>query len=877
MAVKRKDFQKTSAYIHQFLLKLDSTPECAEVRDALNLALLHMQKYYRYLRRRLENRDKDNASLSNSSLRGLSPMTPPVERPERFEWRWQDLEGRRMSLLRSQEPGLPLGMSLALSASKTGDLETLKALHSNNPACLDECDGMGRGLLMYAVQFEQFDTADWLLRHGADVNSVAHDQSTALHLAVHKGLWNFTELLVNHRASVDCQDSMGRAPLHWAVTTHTTECLKILLKSRANPSVRDRDLTTPSMWACRLDNIDHFAILSRLVQVNEFADGMERDASGWTFLHWAVRRQEPLECLRTLITEENAVVTDMSGKNVLMVAAEQGSLPACKIIMEVGGKSIIDYRDQDSRSAVHLATIGGHGEVLNFLLDQGADMEARDRDHATPWDYAKQRQLNYCKLILASHYRQRCKDLELASQNSLQDQMRASVNLDIQPRPPATPPSSRSKSPSSSTRRRLRGVVAPVQQQQEEQREGHQDSADACDAENGFERREPDPSQQHRQPQQQQLQLLESYRTMDSEDFNAASSVAQESRRPTAARGGLRPTASPRSRTPQTPQTPQSPQQPPHPDRRLTRSQPPYKLQRQMAENNGSVDAVAAAGGGYAASEASQQQPPVTLSSQLPAPAPPPPAQFGSDGDSIAGGHPPRTPPDKQRLIGPPPQLMPLNYSGGGGAAVLRHQLHTEPTPPHLPPPQQLQAQQLPPSALAPTRKKKKAKGKRGGSGGSGGRQQSPSPSLPTALSSSPGQNGFSSSTAPLQPLQPPQHLSPAVIGGWQGYQRPSDLPPPVTPRSAVSGRMSASTAADAASLVAAGGFIPPPVGFGNASAENSPRTASPQQLGGSGGQQPIAKASVYLPSSGRPRPHRGLALQAQQAPDGRHHQQQQQ
>uniref|UniRef100_A0A1I8H7U7 ANK_REP_REGION domain-containing protein n=1 Tax=Macrostomum lignano TaxID=282301 RepID=A0A1I8H7U7_9PLAT len=673
MAVKRKDFQKTSAYIHQFLLKLDSTPECAEVRDALNLALLHMQKYYRYLRRRLENRDKDNASLSNSSLRGLSPMTPPVERPEQFEWRWQDLEGRRMSLLRSQEPGLPLGMSLALSASKTGDLETLKALHSNNPACLDECDGMGRGLLMYAVQFEQFDTADWLLRHGADVNAVAHDQSTALHLAAHKGL--------------------------------------------------------------------------RLVQVDEFADGMERDASGWTFLHWAVRRQEPLECLRTLITEENAVVTDMSGKNVLMVAAEQGSLPACKIIMEVGGKSIIDYRDQDSRSAVHLATIGGHGEVLNFLLDQGADMEARDRDHATPWDYAKQRQLNYCKLILASHYRQRCKDLELASQNSLQDQMRAPVNLAT-----SDTPSSRSKSPSSSTRRRLRGVVAPVQQQQEEQREeqreGHQDSADACDAENGFERREPDPSQQHRQPQQQQLQLLESYRTMDSEDFNAASSVAQESRRPTAARGGPRPTASPRSRTPQTPQTPQSPQQPPHPDRRLTRSQPPYKLQRQMAENNGSVDAVAAAGGGYAASEASQQQPPVTLSSQLPAPAPPPPAQFGRDGDSIAGA--PRTPPDKQRLIGPPPQLMPLNYSGGGGAAVLRHQLHTEPTPPHLPPPQQLQAQQLPP-------------------------------------------------------------------------------------------------------------------------------TASPQQLGGSGGQQPIAKASVYLPSSGRPRPHRSLALQAQQAPDGRHHQPQQQ
>uniref|UniRef100_A0A1I8FBF9 Protein kinase domain-containing protein n=1 Tax=Macrostomum lignano TaxID=282301 RepID=A0A1I8FBF9_9PLAT len=242
--------------------------------------------------------------------------------------------------------------------------------------------------------------------------------------------------------------------------------------------------------------------------------------------------------------------------------------------------------------------------------------------------------------------------------------------------------------------------------------------------------------------------------------------------------------------------------------------------QRQMAENNGSVDAVAAAGGGYAASRSLRSNS-HTLPTRRHQTASC--AVLASDGDSIAGGH------------------------RGGGAAVLRHQLAHGADAAHLPPPQQLQAQQLPPSALAPTRKKKKAKGKRGGSGGSGGRQQSPSPSLPTALSSSPGQNGFSSSTAPLQPLA-------------TGYQRPSDLPrPSLRARGGVRSNVGIKQLRTPASLVAAGGFIPPPVGFGNASAENSPRTASPQQLGGSGGQQPIAKASVYLrqlretPTSSRP------------------------
>jgi len=43
------DFQKAAAFIHEFLLKMNEDVECAELRDTLNLALLHMQKYYRLL------------------------------------------------------------------------------------------------------------------------------------------------------------------------------------------------------------------------------------------------------------------------------------------------------------------------------------------------------------------------------------------------------------------------------------------------------------------------------------------------------------------------------------------------------------------------------------------------------------------------------------------------------------------------------------------------------------------------------------------------------------------------------------------------------------------------------------------------------------
>ena len=55
------------------------------------------------------------------------------------------------------------------------------------------------------------------------------------------------------------------------------------------------------MWACRLDHIQHFELLSRSENFHvEDADGIERDLIGRTWMHWAVRRLEPLECLQVI-------------------------------------------------------------------------------------------------------------------------------------------------------------------------------------------------------------------------------------------------------------------------------------------------------------------------------------------------------------------------------------------------------------------------------------------------------------------------------------------------------------------------------------------------------------------------------------------------
>nr|KAG5695478.1 hypothetical protein BaRGS_011320 [Batillaria attramentaria] len=93
--------------------------------------------------------------------------------------------------------------------------------------------------------------------------------------------------------------------------------------------------------------------------------------------------------------------------NIIQELMQQGSLAAARLIIEIAGPDCVNDYDYQGRNALHLATIGGHGDVVNFLLEQGADINIADKYNATPWDYARNRQLHYCQLIIMSHQRQR--------------------------------------------------------------------------------------------------------------------------------------------------------------------------------------------------------------------------------------------------------------------------------------------------------------------------------------------------------------------------------------------------------------------------------------------------------------------------------------
>ena len=72
-----------------------------------------------------------------------------------------------------------------------------------------------------------------------------------------------------------------------------------------------------------------------------------------------------------LLNSESVLVRDKDGKTCLHVAAEQGALHACKLIIDVAGTKIVNEKDGKKQTPLHLATLNGHARTIKILMDNG--------------------------------------------------------------------------------------------------------------------------------------------------------------------------------------------------------------------------------------------------------------------------------------------------------------------------------------------------------------------------------------------------------------------------------------------------------------------------------------------------------------------------
>ena len=88
---------------------------------------------------------------------------------------------------------------------------------------------------------------------------------------------------------------------------------------------------------------------------------------------------------KTLRQKNEEILLYEHGDTLLHIAAQHGQYEIAELLIaDYGNQCPIDHRNSQGQTALHCACIGGHTRVAKFLVDNKADITARDEDDDTP-------------------------------------------------------------------------------------------------------------------------------------------------------------------------------------------------------------------------------------------------------------------------------------------------------------------------------------------------------------------------------------------------------------------------------------------------------------------------------------------------------------
>ncbi|CAG0900598.1 unnamed protein product [Cyprideis torosa] len=199
--------------------------------------------------------------------------------------------------------------------------------------------------LHFATGYNRVSVVEFLLQHGADVDSKDREGLLPLQIAFSYGYYEVCEFVVRH----------GAAPRD----------VVFFPLNRADRNRKNSDLKTPLDVVKEGD--EEVADLMR-----GYSHGMSADRN---------RKNSDLKTPLDVVKEGDEEVADLlRGEAALLEASKKGSVSRVKNLVTLS-PAMINCRDSQARNStpLHLAAGYNNLEVAEYLLENGADVNAQDK------------------------------------------------------------------------------------------------------------------------------------------------------------------------------------------------------------------------------------------------------------------------------------------------------------------------------------------------------------------------------------------------------------------------------------------------------------------------------------------------------------------
>lgn len=232
----------------------------------------------------------------------------------------------------------------------------------------------GGTALAIAAAGGRTETVKLLLAKGADVNAKAQSGETPLYGAVgYFGNKEVTELLIANGAEVNAENPLKRTPLFAAVEAGNKATVEVLLANGADVNVKEFPSSRTPLHYVGLevarDDSDCKEIIKLLLK--EGAKVNAKDNGDRTPLHYLVEGGYK-NCVEFIVGNG----ADVNAKTY------RGQTP---LHLACGEERVMTYFPSTIRLEVNAID---RKDIVDFLLSNGAEVNARDSDNRTPLSYA---------------------------------------------------------------------------------------------------------------------------------------------------------------------------------------------------------------------------------------------------------------------------------------------------------------------------------------------------------------------------------------------------------------------------------------------------------------------------------------------------------
>ncbi|KAJ5964750.1 uncharacterized protein N7479_004626 [Penicillium vulpinum] len=216
-----------------------------------------------------------------------------------------------------------------------------------------------------------------LVEAGADINTKDNDGQTPLYAAIDCNYpKSVLALLKSGGVKLENKDDQGRTALSYAVTCANPEVAQLLLDNGADISTQDDDGQTPLHTAARYGYLELVLTLLK-------CDGVQletKDRWGLTALSYAAAYGSPEVIQLLLETGADIDTEDNDGRSVFSHAASENKFANLTVLFTSTSINNIHRPDKSGLTPLIYAAVHGDTEVIQLLLENGADINTMDNN-----------------------------------------------------------------------------------------------------------------------------------------------------------------------------------------------------------------------------------------------------------------------------------------------------------------------------------------------------------------------------------------------------------------------------------------------------------------------------------------------------------------